>query len=80
MPVSGQTRYRDGRECLGLGSVTIRASDVALEGRMKILDGISDWGGNVILEDDGWDFVEVFESAGAALVDRVLAIVLVGGD
>ena len=39
IPVSGQTRYLDGLPVLGCGRETIRASGVALDGKINNLEG-----------------------------------------
>lgn len=74
MPLSGHARYRDGCELRGFGSVTIRASGVAFEGRMKTLGASPAWETRVIVD---FDLLESESVAGAAVegfVDRVLAM------
>ena len=56
----------------------IRASGVAFEGRIKILDGLSDCGCNVYFDVVDLVSLDVEESAGAAFVDLVLAIFTAG--
>lgn len=52
----------------------IRASGVAFEGRMKILEGFSDSDGNVYFDVEDVGSLGAEEPAGAALVDLVLAM------
>lgn len=74
MPVSGHARYRDGCELRGFGSVTIRASGVAFDGRMKTLGASPVWETRVIVDFDLVESESVAEAAVEAFVDRVLAM------
>lgn len=76
MPVSGQARYRDGCELRGFGSVTIRASEVALDGRMKTLGASLVWETRVIVDLDLVESESGAEAAVEGFVDRVLAMVV----
>lgn len=75
MPVSGHARYRDGCELRGFGRVTIRASGVAFDGRMKTLGASPVWETRVIVD---FDLVESDSVAEAVegFVDRVRAMVV----
>lgn len=74
MPVSGHARYRDGCELRGFGSVTIRASGVAFDGRMKTLGASPVWETRVIVDFDLVESESVAEAAVEGFVDRVLAM------
>lgn len=74
MPVSGHARYRDGCELRGFGSVTIRASGVAFDGRMKTLGASPAWETRVIVDFDLVESESVAEAAVEGFVDRVLAM------
>lgn len=74
MPVSGHARYRDGCELRGFGSVTIRASGVAFDGRTKTLGASPAWETRVIVDFDLVESESVAEAAVEGFVDRVLAM------
>lgn len=74
MPVSGHARYRDGCELCGFGSVTIRASGVAFDGRMKTLGASPVWETRVIVDFDLVESESVAEATVEGFVDRVLAM------
>lgn len=71
IPVSGQTRYLDGLPVLGCGRETIRASGVALEDKMNILEGRPVFREIAYLALDAGSSTA---SAVAVLVDRVFVI------
>lgn len=75
MPVSGHARYRDGCELREFGSVTIRASGVAFDGRIKTLGASPAWETRVIVDFDLAESESVAEAAVEGFVDRVLAMV-----
>lgn len=76
MPVSGHARYREGCELRGLGSVTIRASGVAFEGKIKTLGASPVWETRAIVDFDLVEPESVAEAAAEGFVDRVLAMVV----
>lgn len=76
MPVSGHARYRDGCELRGFGRVTIRASGVAFDGRMKTLGASPVWEMRVIVDFDLVESGSVAEAAVEGFVDRVRAMVV----
>lgn len=76
MPVSGHARYRDGCELRGFGRVTIRASGVAFDGRMKTLGASPAWETRVIVDFDLVESDSVAEAAVEGFVARVRAMVV----
>lgn len=78
-PVLGQTKYLEGREVLGSGSVTIRASSAAFLGRTKSLGGLSLRGSREYFEDVDVGWLASFDCGPEGLVDLVRAMSGIGG-
>lgn len=79
MPVLGQTRYRDGLPFRGWGNVTMRASRVAVFGKMNMPGDEPSLGVSVYLEARVAAGVSV-DSLAAGLVDLVRGMALVSCD